>query len=114
MMTRDYGIEPKIEHFGCMVDLFSRAGLLKEAHEFIVNMPVAPNGVIWGALLGGCRVHKNIELAEEAIRHISELDPLNDGYYIVLSNVYAEAGQWEKVARIRKLMKHQGVKKTQG
>ncbi|KAI9124420.1 hypothetical protein K1719_004342 [Acacia pycnantha] len=114
MMTRDYGIEPKIEHFGCMVDLFSRAGLMKDAHEFIVNMPMAPNGVIWGALLGGCRVHKNIELAEEAIRHISELDPLNDGYHVVLSNVYAEAGQWEKVARIRKLMKHKGVKKTPG
>ncbi|KAF7820169.1 pentatricopeptide repeat-containing protein [Senna tora] len=114
IMTRDYGIEPKIEHYGCMVDLLSRAGLLKEAYEFIAKMPVAPNGVIWGALLGGCKVHKNIELAEEAIRHISELDPLNDGYYVVLSNVYAEAGKWEKVAEIRTLMKHQGVKKTPG
>ncbi|XP_027341762.1 pentatricopeptide repeat-containing protein At3g62890-like [Abrus precatorius] len=114
IMSRDYGIVPIIEHYGCLVDMLSRAGFLKEAHEVIINMPMSPNGVIWGALLGGCRLHKNTELAEEAMKHISELDPLNDGYYVVLSNVYAEAGKWEEVTRIRKLMKHRGVKKTPG
>ncbi|RYQ96888.1 hypothetical protein Ahy_B08g092808 [Arachis hypogaea] len=113
-MTRAYGIVPRIEHYGCLVDLLSRAGLLKEAHEVIINMPILPNGVIWGALLGGCRLHKNTELAEEAMKHISELDPLNDGYYIVLSNAYAEVGKWEEVTKIRKLMKNRGVKKTPG
>ncbi|KAK9286196.1 hypothetical protein L1049_014580 [Liquidambar formosana] len=113
-MTRDYAIIPQIEHYGCMVDLYSRAGLLQEAHEFIMNMPIKPNGVVWGALLGGCRVHNNIELAEEAIRHLLELDPLNDGYYVVLSNIYAQAEQWEDTARVRKLMRDQGVKKTPG
>ncbi|MED6147065.1 hypothetical protein PIB30_040539 [Stylosanthes scabra] len=77
-------------------------------------MPMSPNGVIWGALLGGCRLHKNTKLAEEAMRHISELDPLNDGYYVVLSNAYAEVGKWEEVTKIRKLMKKRGVKKTPG
>ncbi|KAK6230062.1 hypothetical protein QUC31_001580 [Theobroma cacao] len=113
-MIRDYGIIPEIEHYGCMVDLFSRAGLLQEAHEFIMNMPIKPNGVVWGALLGGCKVHKNIKLAEEATRHLAQLDPLNDGYYVVLSNIYAEAERWEDVARVRKLMKNRGVKKTPG
>lgn len=113
-MTRDYGIIPRIEHYGCMVDLFSRAGLLQEAYEFIMKMPIKPNGVVWGALLGGCRVHKNIELAEEAIQHLSELDPLNDGYYVVLSNIYAEAERWEDTAKVRRLMRDQGVKKTPG
>ncbi|KAM1099081.1 hypothetical protein TB2_005606 [Malus domestica] len=113
-MTNDYGIVPKIEHYGCMVDLLSRAGLLQEAHEFIINMPIKPNSVVWGALLGGCKVHKNIELAEEATKHLSELDPLNDGYYVVLSNIYAEAQRWEDTARVRKLMRDRGVKKTPG
>ncbi|KAL4335854.1 hypothetical protein GQ457_07G012590 [Hibiscus cannabinus] len=113
-MTRDYGIVPEIEHYGCMVDLYSRAGLLQEAHEFIMNMPIKPNGVVWGALLGGCKVHRNIELAEEATRHLARLDPLNDGYYIVLSNIYAEAERWEDAVRVRKLMKNRGVKKTPG
>nr|XP_043610625.1 pentatricopeptide repeat-containing protein At5g66520-like [Erigeron canadensis] len=113
-MSRDYGIVPRIEHYGCMVDLLSRAGLLKEAREFIKNMPIKPNGVVWGALLGGCRVHKNLEMAEEAIEHLLELDPLNDGYYVVLSNIYAEAKRWEDAARVRKLMRDRGVKKTPG
>ncbi|KAJ8620144.1 hypothetical protein MRB53_028673 [Persea americana] len=113
-MTIDYNIIPQIEHYGCMVDLLSRAGLLQEAREFIKNMPIKPNGVIWGALLGGCRVHKNVEMAEEVITHLLKLDPLNDGYYVVLSNIYAGAGQWEDVANVRKLMRDRGVKKRPG
>ncbi|BBH04406.1 Pentatricopeptide repeat superfamily protein [Prunus dulcis] len=113
-MTNDYGVVPRIEHYGCMVDLLSRAGLLQEAYEFITNMPIKPNSVVWGALLGGCKVHRNIELAEEATKHLSELDPLNDGYYVVLSNIYAEAQRWEDTARVRKLMRDRGVKKTPG
>lgn len=113
-MSTEYGIVPEIEHYGCMVDLLSRAGLLQEAYEFISNMPMKPNAVVWGALLGGCRVHRNIDLAEEAIRHLHQLDPLNDGYYVVLSNIYAEMELWEEVARVRRLMKNQGVKKTPG
>ncbi|XP_058112760.1 pentatricopeptide repeat-containing protein At3g62890-like [Magnolia sinica] len=113
-MTKDYGIIPQIEHYGCMVDLLSRAGLLQEAHEFIKNMAIKPNGVVWGALLGGCRVHKDIEMGEEVIEHLQELDPLNDGYYVVLSNIYAEAGRWEDAAKVRRLMRVRGVKKTPG
>ncbi|OIT32789.1 PREDICTED: pentatricopeptide repeat-containing protein At5g66520-like [Nicotiana attenuata] len=113
-MTRDYNITPQIEHYGCMVDLLSRAGLLKEAYEFIVSMPIKPNGVIWGSFLGGCRIQKDVEMAEEAMRHLGILDPLNDGYYIIMSNIYAEAKRWEDAARVRKLMKDRGVKKTPG
>lgn len=113
-MIGDYGIAPEIEHYGCMVDLYSRAGHLQEAHEFITNMPTKANGIIWGTLLGGCRVHKNIKLAEEAIRHLSYLDPQNDGYYILMSNIYADSHRWEEAAIVRKSMKYHGVRKTPG
>ncbi|MQM12016.1 hypothetical protein Taro_044926 [Colocasia esculenta] len=113
-MSRDYGLVPEIEHYGCMVDLLSRAGRLQDALEFIHKMPVAPNSVVWGALLGGAHVHKNVKMGEEAIKHLRRLDPLNDGYYIVLSNIYAEAGRWEDVARVRCMMRDEGVKKTPG
>lgn len=113
-MTRDYGIIPSIEHYGCMVDLLSRAGLLQEAHELIKRMPIRPNSAVWGAVLGGCKVHKNIEMAEVAIEHLLELDPYNDGYYVVLANIFAEAKKWEDVARVRKLMTSRGLRKTLG
>ncbi|KAK7302273.1 hypothetical protein RJT34_13158 [Clitoria ternatea] len=114
IMSRDYGIVPRIEHYGYLVDILSHPELLKEAHEVIVNMPMSPNGVIWGALLGGVKLHQNTDLAEEAMRRISKLDPLNDRYYMVLSNIYAEAGKWEKVTRIRKGDEKKGMKKNPG
>ncbi|XP_062220168.1 pentatricopeptide repeat-containing protein At5g66520-like [Phragmites australis] len=113
-MEKDHDITPGIEHYGCVVDLLSRSGRLDEALEFINAMPVEPNSVVWGALLGGARLHKNVEMGEEAIRHLTVLDPGNDGYYVVLSNIYADAGRWEDVARVRRAMKHRGVKKTKG
>ncbi|KAK8961968.1 Pentatricopeptide repeat-containing protein [Platanthera guangdongensis] len=114
LMSTDYSIEPEIEHYGCMVDLLSRAGLLDEALGFIRRMPIKPNGVVWGALLGGARVHKRIDVGEEALRQLIDLDPLNDGYFVVLSNIYADAGRFEDAARVRRLMRDKGVKKTPG
>ncbi|KAJ3694737.1 hypothetical protein LUZ60_000114 [Juncus effusus] len=114
IMKNVYKIVPTVEHYGCMVDLLSRAGLLYEAFEFIKKMPIEPNIVVWGALLGGAKLHKNIEIGEEAIKRLVKLDPQNDGYYVTLSNIYAESGFWDDVARIRQLMKNEGVKKTRG
>ena len=113
-MLPEYGILPAIEHYGCMVDLLSRSGHLHEALHFIESMPIVPTAAIWGALLGGARLHKDIPMAETSAYKLQKLDPSNDGYYIVLSNIYAEAGRWEDVSRVRKKMKEEGVKKTPG
>ncbi|XXG74597.1 hypothetical protein AAC387_Pa07g3278 [Persea americana] len=113
-MGEEYGIAARMEHYACMVDLFGRAGCLREALEFITSMPFEPDVGIWGALLGACRVHGNIELAELASKHLFELDPQNSGYYILLSNTHAEAGQWEHVVKVRSLMKRRGVQKLPG
>ncbi|CAA6670711.1 unnamed protein product [Spirodela intermedia] len=112
-MWRDYGVRPEMEHYGCMVDLLSRAGRLQEAAEFIAAMPVAPSGAVWGALLGGARLHGDVAAGELAMRELCRLEPSNDGYYIVLCNIYAGAGRWEE-ARVRRMMKEEGVKKTPG
>ncbi|KAJ6403822.1 hypothetical protein OIU84_012088 [Salix udensis] len=63
-MAKDYGIEPQIEHYGCMVDLLGRLGRLEEAYNFITTMKVAPDNVMLGALLSACKIHGNLELAE--------------------------------------------------
>ncbi|RVW15460.1 Pentatricopeptide repeat-containing protein [Vitis vinifera] len=77
-------------------------------------MPFSPDAGVWGTLLGACRLHGNVELAEVASRNLFDLDPQNSGYYVLLSNVHANAGQWESVLKIRSLMKERGVQKVPG
>ncbi|EOY21925.1 Tetratricopeptide repeat-like superfamily protein, putative [Theobroma cacao] len=115
-MTQNWGIEPRIEHYCCMIDLLSRAGFLDEAFNLIETMPVKPNDAVWGALLSGCRIHKNVDLASQvAQKLVAELDPdYAAGYLVLLSNVYAFAKRWQDVANVRQKMIDMGVKKPAG
>nr|XP_043634650.1 pentatricopeptide repeat-containing protein At3g26782, mitochondrial [Erigeron canadensis] len=113
-MEHKYCIKPGVEHYSCMVDLFGRAGYLNKAYDLIKNMKVRPDFVIWGSLLAACRKHKNVELGEISARQLFELDPQNCGYYVLLSNIYAEAGRWEDVAKMRIHMKNHELSKTPG
>lgn len=113
-MKHDYGVEPKVEHYGSVVDLLGRVGLLNEAEKVIDSMPLEPNAAVWGALLGACRKHGNVELGEKVGKILLELEPRNGGRYALLSNIYARAGRWEDVKNLRKLMKERGVKTIAG
>lgn len=113
-MRRDFDIEPRIEHYGCMVDILGRAGLLEEAYQFIDNMPITPNAVVWRTLLASCRAHKNVEMAENSLEHITRLEPAHSGDYILLSNTYALVGRVEDAIKVRSLMKEKEIKKTPG
>ncbi|XP_021895947.1 putative pentatricopeptide repeat-containing protein At3g15930 [Carica papaya] len=113
-MISEHKIEPNVTHYGCMVDLLGRAGQLKEAHEIINNMTMQPNTIVWGTLLGACRVHKRPELAELAAQKILELDPDNGAVYVLLCNIYGACNKWENLHKIRKLMMDRGVKKIPG
>ncbi|KAL6011688.1 hypothetical protein ACLOJK_002136 [Asimina triloba] len=114
MMSKEFGLIPKVEHYGCMVDLLGRAGFLNEAHDFIKSMPIEPPAIIWGSLLSACRIHRDVKLAEEVALHLIELEPQSSGNYALLSNIYSKAGRWEDSARVRKLMKEKGVMKKPG
>uniref|UniRef100_A0A0E0I9A0 diacylglycerol kinase (ATP) n=1 Tax=Oryza nivara TaxID=4536 RepID=A0A0E0I9A0_ORYNI len=113
-MVRKYGIKPKIEHYGCMVDLLARNGLLNEAREMVEKMPMKPDALIWGALMAGCRFHKNVELAEYVVKHWIELEPDKSGAYVLLGNIYAASGRHASAREIRHLMREKGVDKTPG
>ncbi|KAK1586797.1 hypothetical protein Q3G72_006231 [Acer saccharum] len=105
-------IEPTQMHYACMVDLLGRAGLMEDAVRLIDNLPMIPDANIWGALLGACRIHGNIELASWAAEHLFKLKPQHSGYYILLANMYAEAGKWDEANRVRGLMKSKGARKN--
>lgn len=113
-MEKDFGVAAGVEHYACMVDLLGRAGCLGEVQELIKSMPMKPNSVVWVALLSACRIHANVELGEYAAGRLLELESENDGSYTLLSNIYANAGRWRDVARIRSLMKKTGIKKRPG
>lgn len=114
VMQEEYGIRPSLKHYGCMVDLLGRAGLLEKAYEFIKGMTLRPDASIWGALLAACRIHGHIELAEFASDKLFAVDSEHVGYYVLLSNIYANAGKWEEVNEMRSLASSRGLKKTPG
>jgi hypothetical protein len=82
-------IEPKVEHYGCMVDLLARAGLMKDSEEIISKMPMELEPTLWGALLSACRTRSNSELGEIVAKRLIELEPWDIGHYVLLSNIYA-------------------------
>ena len=113
-MWTEYKITPQIEHYGCMVDLFCRAGMVDHAHKFIQTMPIEPNVVLWRTLLGACKAHGYKDLADHISRKILKLDPTSPENYVLVSNVYASLGRWSSVSQVRSLMKDKTPKKQHG
>ncbi|MCL7024881.1 hypothetical protein MKW94_011431 [Papaver nudicaule] len=113
-MNPKHKIEPKLEHYACMVDLLGRAGEMDEALNFIQNMPMAADAVVWGALLGASRMHSNVQIGEIALGHLVSLEPQNAAHHVVLSNIYAQSGRWGDVRKMRKSISSMGLKKIPG
>ncbi|KAE8666161.1 putative pentatricopeptide repeat-containing protein [Hibiscus syriacus] len=91
---------PGPENYSCMLNLLGRAGRLNEALELIKSMQVKPDGAVWGALLGACKIHRNVEIAELAFEQVIKFEPMNIGYYVLLSNIYSEAENLEGVLKV--------------
>jgi len=108
------GVERNMKHYGCVVDLLSRAGRLREAHDIICSMSMIPDPVLWQSLLGASEIYSDVEMAEIASREIKEMGVNNDGDFVLLSNVYAAQGRWKDVGRVRDDMESKQVKKIPG
>ncbi|KAL9169547.1 hypothetical protein ABFS82_04G086300 [Erythranthe guttata] len=113
-LLKRYGIQPTVEHYACMVDLLGRANRLDEAAKIIADLRDEPGPKVWGSLLGACRIHCNVELAERASRMLFELEPTNAGNYVLLADIYAEAQMWDQVKRVKKLLEAKGLQKVSG
>ncbi|KAF0924627.1 hypothetical protein E2562_010230 [Oryza meyeriana var. granulata] len=113
-MQRDHGLIPRMEHHACMVDLLARSGLVEEALEFINEMPLKADALVWKTLLGACRTHDHIEIGETAAKNVIELEPRDPAPYVLLSNLYVDAGLWDEVARIRSAMRDRNLNKETG
>ncbi|KAJ8642185.1 hypothetical protein MRB53_018879 [Persea americana] len=110
----EYGVEPELDHYSCMVDLLGRAGLLEEAYEFIQKMPIHPNSIIWGSLLSSCSLYGNVLVGIQAAERRLSSEPSCAAAHVQLANLYASVGCWNHVARVRKLMKEKCLKPSTG
>ncbi|KAF5197865.1 Pentatricopeptide repeat-containing protein [Thalictrum thalictroides] len=114
MMNSKFGLQPGIKHYGCMVDVFGRAGKLEKALDIIQNSPSQDDPVLWRTLLGACKIHKNVEIGEVATKKLVDLRGLDAGDCVLLAGIYADAKDHQGVSRMRKMIKTQGIKTTQG
>ncbi|KAI3717208.1 hypothetical protein L1987_68676 [Smallanthus sonchifolius] len=114
LMVHGYGIKPTVQHYGCMVDLLGRFGLLDEAEELAKQVLFDESQVVWESLLGACRNHNDVEMAERVTRKLLELDPHDSAGYVQLSNVRASEGRFSDAIEMRRKMKAQGVSKDPG
>ncbi|GMN60448.1 hypothetical protein TIFTF001_029540 [Ficus carica] len=113
-MINDYGVQPRVDHIGCMVDLLGRWGFLKEAEELIYRQSFDSDAMIWATLLGACRLHGDDSRGRRAAKKLIDLDPQNSSPYVLLSNIYAASGNWSEVNSLRMSMKEKGVAKLPG
>lgn len=116
-MCHVYNIEPKSEHYGCIVDLLSRTGLLEDAKEMIQRMPSSSSfseeAIAWRALLSTCCSQGQGKVAVAAAERLAQLE-LHSGVYVLLSNLYSAAGKHDDAKRVRKVMRNRGIDKVPG
>lgn len=114
LMSSVYGFVPGIEHYGCLVDVLARAGHLKEAENVILAMPIISDAIVWGALLNGCRIHRDMERGKRIGKIIAELEPNHVGCGLLLANMFSDSGKWDVATHIRKNIESDGIKKIPG
>ncbi|XVF60645.1 hypothetical protein PTKIN_Ptkin08bG0064800 [Pterospermum kingtungense] len=111
-MLRNHQISRQVDHYTCIVDLLGRSGRLDEAYDIIRTMPFAPSHAIWGALLGACVIHENVELGEIAAKRLFELEPENTGNYVLMAKIYSAVGRWKDAENIRRVINEIGLQKA--
>ncbi|KAG6749389.1 hypothetical protein POTOM_046434 [Populus tomentosa] len=114
LMRRVHKVEPKLQHYGCMVDILGRAGHIEEAKKFVEEMPVEPNDVIWRSLLSACKMHGSFNVGQPVAENLMRLDSPSPSSYVLASNMYAGLGKWNDVRKVRAMMKEKNLKKVPG
>ncbi|PIN16185.1 hypothetical protein CDL12_11171 [Handroanthus impetiginosus] len=111
-MINDHSIEPSAEHYSCIVDMLGRAGRLNEAEGFLSQIPGGPGVSVLQSLLGSCRTYGNVDLAIRASDALIAMEPNESGSHVLMSNLFAEKGKWEKAAKMRRMMREESDERS--
>ncbi|KAK7263839.1 hypothetical protein RJT34_31436 [Clitoria ternatea] len=111
LMCEKYKIKPIMEHYGCMVNLYGRAGLIKKAYSIIVDGmdSEAAGPTLWGALLYACFLHGDVIIGEIAANKLFDLEPDNEHNFVLLMRIYENAGRLEDMERVRRMLVDRGL-----
>ncbi|VAI32869.1 unnamed protein product [Triticum turgidum subsp. durum] len=116
-MRHVYKIEPMMRHYSAMVDVLGRNGRLQEAYDFVMDMPLEADPVVWRTLLGACQMHSSkdcIHIVSKVQERLLELEPRRSGNYVMVANIYSDIGSWDEAAKARRVMREGGMKKMAG
>lgn len=116
-MEHRHGIRPMAIHYGAMVDILGRAGNLEEAYNFLMDVPFRPDPILWRTLLSACSIHNaNVSdgLVDKVRKKLLELEPRRSENFVIIANMYADAGMWETATNVRRTMRAGGLKKIGG
>ena len=112
-MKKEHGLEPRMEHYGCVVDLLGRAGRVEEAERLVREMPLKADGSVVGALLGACRIHESSAAGERAGKMLMQLRPDHSGYCVLTAQIWAARDEWRAASEARTRMQIEGVRKME-
>ncbi|XXG49771.1 hypothetical protein AAC387_Pa02g3849 [Persea americana] len=115
-MKEDYGLEPDMEHYACVVDLLCRGGLLSEAYELVESRAkgACSSVVLWSILLSACRVHGDLGIGEEVAKRLFHLEPENAANFLTLANIYIDAGRRDDANEVLRLLREKGLTRNPG
>ncbi|KAG6506015.1 pentatricopeptide repeat-containing protein At4g19220, mitochondrial-like [Zingiber officinale] len=113
-MSQKHGIEPNVEHCVHVIDMLGRTGRLTDAQELIEKLPFKEEPGVWGALLSACRDHGNLNIGKTAAQKLFCSEPENTGYYVTLSNLFANREMWNEAVKTRGLILERGLLKPPG
>lgn len=113
-MKSEHGCAPNSKHKASVVDLLCRVGKIAEAEDFILRSGSENDPILWHALLRACRIHGDKERGIKTGEKLMELEPFAARSYVVLYNLYMDAGKISLAMRTRGLMRERGMSKETG
>uniref|UniRef100_A0A0D9ZFX8 Pentacotripeptide-repeat region of PRORP domain-containing protein n=1 Tax=Oryza glumipatula TaxID=40148 RepID=A0A0D9ZFX8_9ORYZ len=109
-MENEYRIPPTMEHYTSMVNMLGKAGMIHEAYEFMSKRkPLDNEPTVLRALLQACLMHRNARVGEIIAKRLIELEPDNERNFVMLKEIYQNAGSLVEVEKVKKTMRDRGL-----